>query len=232
MPKEELKKANFLIYEADKEKFLRELQEKGIFHITNSRSSTLAEENPDLIPEEKFTDEKAEEIFAKIEDIVDLVKDHAESKGILGQFIDLKTGISPKKYREIVEDLDLDEINQICEWEHELYHLKNKVTELSDKVELYEEWMALKASIADFDKMKKVLVKVYKLSADKDELKQKLKDIPVDFQVIFENQNKLGLVFFIYNGFEEDFKKIIADYEAEVVDFKDEAEKPAGIIRE
>lgn len=232
MPKEELKKANFLIYEEDQEKFLSELQERGIFHITNSRISTLAEENPDLIPEEKFTDEEAEKIFAKIEDIVDLIKDHGESKGVLGQFIDLKTGISPKKYREIVESFDVDEINRICEWVNELYHLKNKVTELADKVELYEEWINLKTSISEFEKIKNVLVRVYKLGADKDDLKQKLKDIPVDFQVIFENQNKLGLVFFIYKGSEEDFKKIIADYEAEVVDFKDKEKEPSLIVKE
>jgi hypothetical protein len=162
MPKEELQKANFLVYEDNKEEFLKELQEKNIFHITNSRSSTLAEENPDLMPEEKFTDGEAEEIFDKIEDIVNLLKDHAESKGVLGQFIDLKTGVTPKRYREIVKNFDLNEINQICEWESELYHLKNKVTELTDKVEFYEEWMNLKASIAEFDNMKNVLVKIYK----------------------------------------------------------------------
>ena len=48
MPQKELKKANFLIYEADKEKFLADLQNRGIFHITDSRSTTFAEENPDL----------------------------------------------------------------------------------------------------------------------------------------------------------------------------------------
>ncbi len=231
MPKEELKKANFIIYEDDQEAFLSELQGKGIFHITDSCSSTLAEENPDLVPEEKFTDKEAEEIFAEIGSIVDLLKDHAESKGILGQFIDLKTGISPKKYKETVESFDLDEISQICKLEGELYHLKNKVTELTDKVEFYKEWINLRAEIAEFDKIKDVSVKVYKLIADKDELEQKLKDIPVDFHIIFENQKKLGIVFFIYKGFEEDFKKAIADYEAEIVDFKDEEKEPAQIVK-
>jgi len=231
MPKEELQKANFLVYEDNKEEFLRELQGKNIFHITNSRSSTLAFENPDLIPEEKFADGEAEEIFAKIEDIVNLLKDHAESKGVLGQFIDLKTGVSPKKYREIVGNFDVDEINQICKWENELYHFKNKVTELTDKVEFYEEWVNLKTKISDFDEIKNVSVKVYKLSTDKDELNQKLKDIPVDFHVIFENQKKLGIVFFVYKGFEEDFKKAIADYEAEIIDFKDEEKEPALIVQ-
>ena len=231
MPKEELQKANFLVYEDDRKEFLRELQEKNIFHITDSRISTLAEENPDLIPEDKFTDGEAEEIFAKIEDIVDLLKDHAKSKGVLGQFIDLKKGVSPKEYREIVKDFDLNEINQICECERELYHLKNKVTELADKVEFYEEWLNLKTKISDFNDIKDVSVKVYKLSADKDELAQKLKDIPVDFNVIFENQNKLGIVFFIYKNFEEDFKKAIVDYEAEIIDFKDEERDPALVVK-
>ena len=110
MPQKKLKKANLLIYEDNKEAFLIDLQEKGIFHITNSRSSTLAEENPDLIPEEKFSDEEAEGIFKKIQDIVNLLKDHAQSKGVLGQFIDLKTGISPKEYRKIVENFDIEEM--------------------------------------------------------------------------------------------------------------------------
>ncbi len=232
MPQKKLKKANLLIYEDNKEAFLIDLQEKGIFHITNSRSSTLAEENPDLIPEEKFSDEEAEGIFKKIQDIVNLLKDHAQSKGVLGQFIDLKTGISPKEYRKIVENFDIEEINQISEWERELYRLKNKVTELTDKAEFYKEWVDLKAEIAEFDKIKDVSVKVYKLSVDKDELEQKLKDIPVDFHIIFENQKKLGIVFFVYKGFEEDFKKAIGDYEAEIIDFKDEEKEPAHIVRE
>jgi V/A-type H+-transporting ATPase subunit I len=232
MPKKELKKANFLIYEDHKEDFLSNLQEKGIFHITNSRSSTLAEENPDLIPEEKFTDGEAEEIFKKLQDIVELLKDHAESKGVLGQFIDLKAGISPKEYRKIVENFDAEEINQISGWESELYHLKNKVAELTDKIEFYEEWTDLKAKIAEFDKIKNVAVKIYKLKADKDELEQKLKDIPVDFHIIFENQKSLGVVFFIYKGFEEDFKKTIADFEPELVDFKDEEKEPSQIVKE
>jgi len=232
MPQKKLEKANFLIYEDNKEGFLSDLQEKGIFHITNSRSSTLAEENPDLIPEEKFSDEEAEGIFKKLQDIVNLLKDHAESKGVLGQFIDLKTGISPKEYRKIVKNFDIDEINQISEWESELYHLKNKVTELTDKAEFYKEWVDLKAEIAEFDKIKDVSVKVYKLVIDKDELKKKLKDIPVDFHIIFENQKKLGIVFFVYKGFEEDFKKAVSDYEAEIIDFKDEEKEPAHIVRE
>jgi len=232
MPKEELKKANFLIYEDEKEKFLADLQERGIFHITNSRISTLANENPDLIPEEKFTDEEAEGIFKKIQDIVELLKDNAKSKGVLGQFIDLKTGISPEEYREIVENFDVDEINQICDWESQLYHLKNKVTELTDKIEFYEEWSNLKTKISEFDRIKNVSVKVYKLRADNEELEQKLKDIPVDFNIIFEDQKKSGIVFFIYKGFEEDFKKAIADFEPELVDFKDAEKEPSQIVSE
>jgi V/A-type H+-transporting ATPase subunit I len=232
MPKEELEKAKFLIYEDDKEEFLSELQERGIFHVTNSRSSTLAEENPDLIPQEKFTDEEAEKIFKKLQDIVELLKDHAEGKGVLGQFIDLKTGISPEEYREIVESFDISEINQIYEWESELYHLKNKVTELTDKVEFYEEWVNLKTKISEFGKIKDVSVKVYKLAIDRDELEKKLENVPVDFNIIFENQKRLGIVFFIYKGFEEDFKKAIADFEPELVDFKDEEKEPAQIVSE
>ncbi len=230
MPKEKLKKANFLIYEDEKEKFLADLQERGIFHITNSRISTLADENPDLIPEEKFTDEEAEKIFKKIQDIVELLKDNAERKGVLGQFIDLKTGISPEKYREIVENFDVDEINQICDWESELYHLKNKVTELTDRIEFYEEWSNLKTKISEFDRIKNVSVKVYKLSVDKEELEQKLKDIPVDFHIIFEKQKKSGIVFFIYKGFEEDFKNAVADFEPELVNLKDAEKEPSQIV--
>ena len=157
---------------------------------------------------------------------------HAESKGILGQFIDLKTGISPKRYMEIVESFDISEINQICDWKSELYHLKNKLTELKDKAEFYEEWVNLKSKIADLDKAKDVSVKIYRLNADKKELKKKFKNIPVDFKIVFENQKKLGVVFFIYKGFEEEFKKIITDYDAEVVDFKGEEERPSDILKE
>ncbi len=230
MPQKELKKANLLIYEDDKEKFLADLQKEGIFHITDSRSSTLAEENPDLIPDEKFTDEEAEEIFEKIEDIVDLLKIHAESKGVLGQFIDLKTGISAGRYKEIVENFNLDEVKQICSWETELYHNKNKLTDLTDKLEFYRGWIGLRLKIAELFKPKDVSVKVYKLTADKDELKNKLKDIPVDFQIIFENQKKLGVLFFIYKGFEDEFKKLIGDYEHEIIDFKGEEEEPASVV--
>jgi V/A-type H+-transporting ATPase subunit I len=230
MPKEELRKANLIVYEDDKEDFLADLQEKSIFHITNSRISTLAEENPDLIPEEKFNDEEAEEIFKKLQNVVDLLKNHAESKGVLGQFIDLKTGISSKKYREIVGNFNIGEINEIYDWQSELYHLKNKLNEHIDKIEFCEEWKALKSEISEFDKMKDVSVKVYKLTVDKDELKKKLKDIPVDFNIVFEKQKKLGVVFFIYKGFEEEFKKALADYDVEIVDFKEEKGMPSDIV--
>lgn len=232
MSQKELKKANFLIYEDDKEKFLADLQEKGIFHITNSRSSTIAEENPELIPAKKFTDEEAEEIFKKIQSIVDLLKPHSEGKGVLGQFIDLKTGVSPKKYKEIVENFDIDEINQICKWESELYHFENKLTELTEKLEFYEEWIDLKSKISEFDEMKDVSVKVYKLSVDKDEIKKKLKDIPVDFRIVFEKQNKTGIIFLVYKGFEDELKKTLADYDVEAVDFKGEEDSPENIVSE
>jgi V/A-type H+-transporting ATPase subunit I len=231
MPKEELKKVSFIIYEDDKENFLSDLQEKGIFHITDSRISTLAEENPDLVPDEKFSDKEAEEIFSKIQNIVNLLKDHAESKGVLGQFIDLRTGITPKEYRKIIESFDIEEINQICEFSNKLYHLRNKVTELTDKIEFYRDWVNLKLRIADFDKIKNVSVKIFKLTADKNALEQKLKDLPVDFQIIFEKQKTVGLVFFIYKGFEEDLKKAVADYEAEIIDFKDAEKEPALIVQ-
>jgi V/A-type H+-transporting ATPase subunit I len=232
MSQKELKKANLLIYEDDKEKFLAGLQEKGIFHITNSRTSTMAQENPELVPAKKFTDEEAEEIFKKIQSIVDLLKPYSQGNGLLGQFIDLKTGISPKKYKEIVKNFDIDEINLICEWETELYHLENKLTEFTEKLEFYEEWTSLKSKISEFGKMKDVLVKVYKLSADKDEIKKKLKDIPVDFHVVFKKQGEIGAIFLVYKGFEDELKKILADYDAEAVDFKGEGDSPENIVSE
>jgi len=232
MSQKTLKKANLLIYEDDKEKFLADLQEKGIFHITNSRSSTIAQENPELIPAKKFTDSEAEEIFKKIQSIVDLLKPHSQGNGVLGQFIDLKTGVSPKKYKEIVENFDVEEINRICDWENELYHLENKLTEFTEKLEFYEEWTSLKSKISEFGGMKDVSVKVYKLSADKDEIKKKLKDIPVDFRIVFEKQNETGIIFLVYKGFEDELKKILAGYDAEAVDFKREENSPENIVSE
>lgn len=230
MPHKDLVKANFLIYEEDKEDFLAELQEKEVFHISNSRSSTLAEENPDLVPEQKFTDEEAEKIFNKIQNIVDLLKPYSEGKGVLGQFIDLKTGVSPEKYFEIVKNFDVEEVNRICSWKGKLYHLKNKLTELNDKVEFYEEWVDLKSKISEFSELKNVSVHVYRLSADKEELDEKFKGIPVDFRIVFEKEKVLGVIFLVYNGFEDELKEILADFDAETVDFKQEEEKPAEIV--
>ncbi|MEO0293294.1 MAG: V-type ATP synthase subunit I [candidate division WOR-3 bacterium] len=231
MPQKELKKVSFVIYEEDKEAFLRELQEKEIFHISDLRSSSLAEKFPDLIPEERFKDGEAEELIKKLEKILDLLKPYVnEEKGLLGQFIDLKISVSTEEYKRVVESFNLKEIDEIYNWGEELYHLKNKLVELTDKLNFYEEWKALKIKLSDLEVLKNVTLKIYKLSVEEEELKEKIKELPVDFYTIFEKEKKKGMIFLIYKGFEEDFRRILADYQVEEVNFKGEKEEPEEIV--
>ncbi len=227
-----LQKATLILYEDEREKFLKELQDLEMFHITDSRSSPLVDEYPDLIPDKKLTDKEGEEIFNKIGRVVEIFKPHSNNKGILGQFIDLKTGISPERYKTIVKNFDPDEIMEICKWDDRLYHLHNQLTEFEEKKEFYEEWKKMKTPIVKLEEVKNVIVKIYKIKGKLEDLEEALKDIPVDYSIVFKNTAKIGIVFFIYKGFEKEFNEIISEYGAESVDFRDRERSPKEIFSE
>jgi len=227
-----LNKATFLIYEDDREEFLKELQDLGIFHISDCRSSSLAEEYPDLVPEKELVDSEAEEIFQELERIIEVLKPHSDGRGLLGQFIDLKMCISPKEYYSIIKGFDMQEVKNIWNFEERRFHLVNQLTELKEKKEFYEEWIKIKTPISEFSTLLNILVKVYKIKAKREEIEESIKDIPVDYSIIFESTLYTGVLFLIYKGFEQEFEEALHNFDVEVVDFRTEEKSPKDVVRE
>lgn len=227
-----LKKATFLIYEDDKEKFLKELQDLSIFHVSDCCSSSIVEEYPELIPEKELEDSEALEIFQKLERIIEILKPYSNEKGLLGQFIDLKIGMSEEKYKSITNELDIEEIKEICACKERRYHLINRLTELKDKKEFYQEWSKIEIPIAEFSAIENAIVKVYKIKAKKEELEEILKEIPVDYSIIFEGTIYSGVIFIIYKGFEKEFEELLVGFDSELIDFRIEERSPKEVISE
>ncbi len=225
-----LEKATLLLYEDDRKEFLEELQDMGILHIANSRLSSLAEEYPDLLPEREQIDEEAEEIFQELGKVIEILKPHTDGRGLLGQFIDLKTALSADEYRSAVKSFKRAEIKDICTRDERRYHLKNKLTELKEKKAFYEVWIKIRVPISELEALENVIVKVYKIKAKKDEIKETIKDIPVDYTIIFENGMSTGVLFIIYKGFEQEFEETLQNFDAELVDFGEEKRVPREIV--
>jgi V/A-type H+-transporting ATPase subunit I len=225
-----LKKATFLVYEDEREEFLKELQDLSIFHVSDCCSSSIAEEYPDLIPEKELKDSEALEVFQKLERIIEVLKPYSDEKGLLGQFIDLKIGISKEKYESIINELDREEIKKICACEERRYHLVNQLTELKEKKEFYQEWIKIEIPIAEFSTIENATVKVYKIKAKKEEMEEILKDTPVDYSIIFEGTVYSGVFFIIYKGFEKEFEESLGGFDTEMIDFRNEERSPKEII--
>ncbi len=225
-----LSKATFLLYEDDREKFMEELQNLEVFHISDSRSSSLAEEYPDLVPERELIDEEAEKIFHELERVIEVLKPYSESKGVLEQFIDIRMGLSPDEYHSIVKNFNRNEIKEICTCDEYRYHLRNKLTDLKETKDFYEEWIKIKIPFSEIKSIEDVIVKLYKIKAKKEEIEEHIKEIPVDSTIIFENGMYTGILFIIYKGFESEFDEAIQDFDAELVDFRDEKISPKGIV--
>jgi len=227
-----LKKATFLIYEDDRDKFLKELQDLSIFHISDCCSSSIAEDYPELIPEKELEDSEALKIFHKLERIIEILKPYSNEKGLLGQFIDLKISMTKEKYDYIINKFDGEEIKEICACEERRYHLVNRLTELKDKKEFYQDWNKIEIPIALLNTIENAVVKVYKIKAKKEELEEILKDIPVDYSIIFEGAIYSGIIFIIYKGFEKEFEELLGGFDAELIDFRTEERSPKEIISE
>lgn len=227
-----LKKATFLLYEDDREEFLKELQDIEIFHISDCCSSPLASEYPELVPERESVDSEAEEVFQELQRIIEILKPRSNGKGLLGQFIDLKMGLSPKQYRAIIKGFDRKEIKKIWNSEERRYHLMNRLTELKEKKEFYEEWMKIDIPISEFSSLENVLVKVYKIKVKKEVIEESIKDIPVDYSIIFESTLYTGVLFIIYKGFEKEFEEALGGFDLELIDFRAEEKSPKEVILE
>ena len=226
-----LKKATFLLYQNEREEFLTELQNLGIFHISDSRDSSLAEEYPDLVPDADFRDVEAEEIFKGLEGIIDILKPHSKGAGILGQFIDIKMGVSPEDYYKTIKNFDPDEIREINSWEEHRYHLRNKLTELEEQQAFYEEWIKLKIPISELKSLETISIRFYKIKAKKEEIEEKFKDTPVEISIIYENGLLSGVLFVIYKGLmSKEFEEILSGFDAEPVDFPEDERTPREIV--
>lgn len=227
-----LKKATLLLYQEDREKFLRELQDMEIFHISDSRSSTLSEEYPELVPEEDIKDEKAEELLEKLQRVIDVLKQHSEGKGVLGQFIDIKEEISPEEWVRIINNIDVEEIEKIYSCDEKRYHLRNRLTELREKRDFYNDWLDMDLPISELDEIEEASAFVYRIKIDRERLPEKFKDKPIDFKIIFERDNTLGILFIVYDGYLDDFKELISEFEGEKINFRGEDRYPRKVVHD
>ncbi|RKZ20276.1 hypothetical protein DRQ18_06735 [bacterium] len=192
------RKVTLVFYRGIKEELLSELQDEGILHIEDLSSHPFLEEHPELRVEEPEAREYEEKV-AKLERAIQVLSTHKKlQSGLLAQFIDLKTEVSPERYARTVKDFDWECItSRVIELEKRKLEIKTEEQRLSTTLERLKPWKDLPFPPGELEKFREVVAKPGIFPLSPEEIEKALEEVPCDFLAVGrEGANTGGVVFY------------------------------------
>ena len=222
-----LTRVTVYLHHKEKDNFLKGLQELGIFHITSLRDSPIAEENPDLIPEDEFTDENLEESLNRITRAIEILEPFDPNKNPLSGFIDMKIVLPPSMYSEYLEKFSMDDVNRIIELNGEIRETMADLEEINIERDKLLPWISLNLPLSEIGRFEEYssLLYVFKGVA-RDELEKALNELPVDFDIVYYSGTEVGIHMVYLNKDEKDIAEGLAVFDYEMPELGDYKKSP------
>ena len=220
-----LTRITIYLHHREKDEFLKGLQEIGVFHISNLRNHPLVEEYPDLVPQEDFTDAELEENLNRIQQAIEILEPYDPNKNPLSGFIDMKVVLSPSEYASYLEGFSMEDAERVVEIHSEIKETISDIEAIKTQREKLIPWRDLKLPLSEtgsFERITSTLAIFKGVSVET--LESALKDIPVDYEIVFASGTEIGVHMVYLN---EDSKEVLAalsDFEYEIPElgeFKD-----------
>ncbi len=203
-----LTRITIYLHHREKDEFLKGLQEIGIFHISNLRNHPLVEEYPDLVPQEDFTDAELEESLNRIQQAIEILEPYDPNKNPLSGFIDMKVVLSPSEYASYLEGFNMEDAERVVEIHNEIKETISDIEAIKTQREKLIPWRDLKLPLSEtgsFERITSTLA-IFK-GVPVETLEGTLKDIPVDYEVVFASGTEIGVHIVYLN---EDSKEVLA----------------------
>lgn len=211
-----IKKINIVVHNTEIDKFLNDIQEKGILHISDISKSIPDEYFKNI----QFREEELENKVKKIEECIKILEKYEKNKDILGNFVDIRYEVSEDDYKKLLEEFDEDIMNEILKLNNEEHTLiMKKESVKNDKIKL-KKWESLKIPVEEIREgtdysLNLILIKNKSL----EEVESKFKDEIVDIIPIFKDKTENGVLFVYPKSEKENFLKIIGEFDYEIIDF-------------
>ncbi len=226
-----MKKVTFLLYKEEKEGFLEKLQKDAFVHISNIREKDIAEEFPDLVSEQEYTDRDGEKKLAELERALHFLEKFENKGGVLSSFIDLKIVLSPEQYAEIIKSLDTDLIQKANEIERNISEIHSKISSLNTNKENLLPWIKVNALISSIKSTDKIYIDVgFVKKQDEKILEDAFSNFDVDFEIVYQDTEKQGIIAICSRDESGEVRNILSRFEFEPVDIGDIDKTPREAI--
>ena len=220
-----LTRITIYLHHREKDEFLNGLQEIGIFHISNLRDHPLAEEYPDLVPQEDFTDAELEENLNRIQQAIEMLAPYDPNKNPLSGFIDMKVVLSPSEYASYLEGFSMEDVERVMEINNEIKETISDIEGIKTRREKLLPWKDLKLPLSEtgsFERITSTLAIFKGVSVET--LEGALKDVPADYEIVFSSGTEIGLHIVYLNEDSKEVLSALSDFEYEIPElgeFKD-----------
>jgi vacuolar-type H+-ATPase subunit I/STV1 len=211
-----VKKVEIVIHNSELDKFLLDIQDKKIIHISDITKKISDEYLKPFEIEEKEIEGKVK----RIEECIKIIDMYEKKKDLLSNFVDIRFEITEEDYEKLLGEFDEKLIDKILSLKEEEHHLIMEHESLLRDVDKLLLWENLKIPVEEIKEGTKFnMFLAYVMNMKKDELLDILKDVIVDVVVIFENRNEIGVLFVYDKGEKEKLLKALSNIDYEIVDF-------------
>ena len=228
-----MKKITLLLYKEEKEKFLEKLQEAALVHISNIKEADIAEEFPELIPEQEYTNREIEKRLFELERALNFLEKYENKGGLLESFIDLKIVLSPEKYTEVIKNINIDLIQEVNRIESNIAEIHSKVSSLNASKENLLPWIEVNEPINTLKSTDNIYIGTGFIKKQEQEtIKEMFSALNVDFEIVYQGTEKYGIIVVSPQDEADELKNILSHLEFESVELGDINKTPKEAILE
>jgi len=228
-----MKNITFLLYKEGKKDFLEKLQKDALVHISNIREQSIAEEFPELIPEQEYTDREMEKRLTELDRALNFLEKYQDKGGFISSFVDLKIVLSPERYADIIKGLNTDLINEANNIESRISEIHSNISSLIGNKENLLPWVKLTAPIRTLKSTDRVYIGIGFIRKQEEEnLKETFSPFYADFEILYEDAERQGIIIICPQDESEEMKNILSQFEFEPVDLGDIEKSPEEAIAE
>jgi V/A-type H+-transporting ATPase subunit I len=217
-----LDKILIAVHRDEQEKFLSQIQEQGIIHIT-----TTDEIEQTFQPSSEFN-----LTIEKISDAIGYLDRFIEKKGMLQAVIGTKDDIEYDEFKQVIKHYNLDKtVKKVAELEKSLNELETKDKTISAEIQLLSHWLALDYDFQEIYAAKRVamILGVFPDKEDFIKAQAAINQSPIHIQVVNAQDDKIFCLIAFPLIQSSELKSLLLSHHLEIIDFSNRAGKPKEI---
>ncbi len=214
-----LDKVLIAVHRDEQEKFLSQLQEQGIMHITTT----------DAIEQTFQPSTEFNLTIEKISNSINYLERFVEKKGMLQGVIGTKADVGYDQFNQVIDEYNLERtIKEVEELERTLNEMETKDKAISLEIQLISHWLSLDYDFKDIYATKRIemILGVFPDKEDFIKAQEEIKQSPIHIQIVNEQDDKIFCLIAFPSVQSSDCKSLLLSHHVEIIDFSHYKGKP------